>query len=199
MEWNLEDFDNHLRTDETIDKELHRNFAPDESMTSEEMKNLEASNASQSEALKNKWQGEIGEGVSIRVASERLNLTPDPRFDQPNQGFDGVFKDQDGKLVVVESKFTKNGIHSLHKDQMQPEWIDRTAEKMANPQSAMYTPGNAEIASEIKEIGVENVRRFVVATDPSTLEAKIYEGKSEGSWQIVDQWTVLDIEQPYLE
>ena len=199
MEWGLENIEDQSHIDDDIDKDLHRNFTPGEGSFSKEINKPETFNLAKAESLKNKWQGDIGEGISIRVASERLNLTPDPRFDQPGQGFDGLFKDDEGNLVIVESKFTKNGIHSLHKDQMQPEWVARTADKMATPESSMYTEGNAEIATDIKETGTENVRRIVIATDPGTLEAKIFEGKSDGAWELLDQLDVLDFEQSYLE
>lgn len=197
MDWQLENFEDHSQRNNKIDEDLHRNFVPEEkSAKQEEIK--ETPKMDKAEALKNKWQGDVGEGVTIRVASERLNLSPDFRFDQTNKGIDGVFRDAENNIVLVESKFTKNGIHSLHKDQMQSEWVERTTEKMTNTESEYYTPGNAEIAEEIQEVGASRVRRVVITIHPSTLEAKIHEGQIDKSWKSIDSLKVLDIEQPHL-
>jgi len=146
-----------------------------------------------------KFQGDIGEGVALRVATERLNLTPDPRFDQRAHGVDGVYLDAKGKPVVIESKFDERGIRALRGDQMQPEWVERNARMMQDPDSERFTPGNAEIGAELLKAGPDKVRRLVITTDPRTLEVRVYEGQSDRSWKQIDTWNAWELEQPYLK
>jgi hypothetical protein len=176
--------------------EINKNFHSGEHLYTE---NQSIHSSNKAKNLMNQFQGNIGEGIALRSATERLGLTPDPAFSQPNRGFDGIYRSQEGNLVLVESKFTEKGIHSLSGDQMQPEWVDRISKRMQNPESSQYTPGNAELGSEIDKIGPQNIKRLVIATDPRTLDAKVYEGQKDGSWQKVNSFSVIDLIQPYLE
>ena len=145
-----------------------------------------------------RFQGDLGEGVALRVGTERLGLTPDLRFDQPYQGFDVVSHDPQGKLVVVESKFDERGIKALRRDQMQPRWIRAEAIRMQDRDSAAWTEGNAEIGAEIEAAGADQVRRIVISTNPQTLVSSAYEGRTDGGWRKLGQWRVIDLDQPHL-
>lgn len=145
-----------------------------------------------------KFQGDIGEGVMLREASERLDLLPDPRFDQPYHGFDAVCRDSAGNLVIVESKFADDGINAVRKGQMQVEWVEREAQRLQNPASTAYTEGNREIGEEIQRIGADRVRRVVIAANPKSLETVAYEGQEDGTWKSIDTWSALQFpEQGY--
>jgi hypothetical protein len=154
-------------------------------------------------AFGNKLQGDIGEGVSEQVASEKLNLQPDPRFDKPkykDEGFDTVYRDGNKKPVIVESKHTEREIKSLKGNQMQPEWVEQKAKLMQTPGHNLYTPGNAEIGREIEKIGAENVRRLVITMNPSTMETKVFEGQADHSWKQTHQFSTWDFpEYPTLK
>jgi len=127
----------------------------------------------------NALQGDIGEQVAAQVVSERLNLTAE-FFDPPNNGFDAVFRDKGGKLVIVEAKLTSgSGSSSLgmtnHGRQGSVEWIEYNAQLMCDPSSSRYSPDNAKIGQEILRVGAQNVRMVLVHTDPQTLESDITE------------------------
>lgn len=149
----------------------------------------------------NQFQGDVGEGIAERVATDKLGLTPDPRFDKSvgGHGIDTVYLEGKNRPVVVEAKCDERGIKALRGDQMQPEWVGRNAEMMRIPGNERYTQGNAEIGRDILDIGTDNVRRIVITTDPTTLEVKAYEGQPDRSWKEIGQWHADDLEQPYLK
>ncbi len=129
------------------------------------------------EAMGNKLQGDIGEQVAAKVANEKLNLTAEC-FDPPHNGFDSVYRDSLGKLVIVESKLTeKGGLGALRPTnfgrQGSVEWIQHNAELMCDPYSSRYSPDNAKIGEEILRVGAENVHVVVIHTDPGTFETTI--------------------------
>jgi len=200
-----EKLEEHVWRRQEAEMALRRHFRPTDGQVSKvesqaEREQAEARTEVQRQAGTGaKFQGDIGEGVTLRVATERLGLTPDPRFDQSQHGLDGVCLDGKGKLVVIESKFDEKGIHALRGDQMQPEWVERNARMMQNPGDERFTPGNADIGTELLEAGPDQVRRLVITTDPSTLEVRIYEGQSDRSWKQVDAWNAWELEQPYLK
>jgi hypothetical protein len=152
-------------------------------------------------AYGNQFQGDIGEGIAERVATDKLGLTPDPRFDKSvgGHGIDTVYLEGKNRPVVVESKCDERGIRALRGDQMQPEWVERNAELMRTPGNERYTAGNAEIGRDILDIGADKVRRIVITTDPTTLEVKAYEGQTDRSWKEIGRWHATDLEQPYLK
>lgn len=154
--------------------------------------------AVRSRSQDSKWDGDIGEGVALRFVSSKLDLTPDPRFDQSWQGLDGVCIDRNGDLVLIEAKLDKRGLKALRGDQMQPEWVERNARLMQNRRSKKYTPGNSEIASEILQQGADKVRRLVVTIDPSTLALRCYEGRPDRSWHEILADSAFGFSQPYL-
>jgi hypothetical protein len=152
-------------------------------------------------AFGNQFQGDIGEGITERVATDKLELTPDPRFDKSvgGHGIDTVYLDKKGRPVIIESKCDERGIKALRKDQMQPEWIERNAKMMRAPGNERYTIGNADIGRDILDTGTDKVRRIVITTNPTTLEVKAYEGQPDRSWKEIGRWHAIDLEQPYLE
>jgi hypothetical protein len=187
-------------------RDIHENFRPgsessrEASLAAEKEKAAAQAERARTVAMGSKFQGDIGEGITLRVATEKLDLTPDERFDQAGHGFDAVFRDDQGHLVVVESKFDGRGIKALEKNQMQPEWVENNAKMMQDPSNERYTDGNAEIGREIQRKGAENIRRIVVTTNPGTLEVQAYEGQKDGSWKpIMGKWSAIDLEQPYLK
>mgnify|MGYP000885579993 FL=1 len=150
------------------------------------------------DAIMSRFQGDIGEGIAERVSTEKLNLTPDPRFDAKRHGFDSVGRDDKGKLVIVEAKCDERGIKALRKDQMQQAWVERNAQMMQNPGNERFTQGNAEIGHEIQRTPPEDIRRVVLSLDPRTLEITGYEADSAGKWQVIGRWSALEFEQPTL-
>jgi len=125
-----------------------------------------------------KLQGDIGEQVAAQVAINELNFTGVP-FDPPHNGFDSVYRDPSGKLVIVEAKFTeKSGVGALgntaHGRQGSVEWIRYNAELMTNPLSSRYSPDNAKIGREILEKGPENIRCLLIHTSPDSLNHTVH-------------------------
>ena len=117
-----------------------------------------------------KWQGNLGEEVAIEYSTQVLDLREE-RFDKRNNGFDCVFRDGSGKLVIVESKATiASGVSALgytqHGREGSVEWVEYKAQLMCNPTSSFYTEANAKIGQEILEIGAENVSFLVIHTPP---------------------------------
>ncbi len=185
-----------------LEQEFRSNFTRGERIQREKADTrLDQVNESiQNKGNPSKEQGEIGEGIAIRVATEKLGLTPDPRFDTSAHGFDCVSQDPQGRICVVEAKFDNRGIRALRGDQMQPEWIERNARMMQNPGNERFTKGNSELGREIITSDPENVRRIVITNDPKTLEIKAYEGKENGSWELIGgPWPAIDFEQPIPE
>jgi hypothetical protein len=187
-------------------QDIHKNFRPGEKVVSERAAESGKDKATnlvekqRSAAMGAKFQGDIGEGITLRAATEKLGLTPDPRFDQARHGYDAVCRDEKGKLAVVESKFDERGIKALKENQMQPDWVEKNAKMMQNPGNERFTTGNAEIGRDIQRKGADNIRRIVVTTDPRTLEIQAYEGQKDGNWKLImEPWSALDLEQPYLK
>ena len=152
-------------------------------------------------AFGNQFQGDIGEGIAERVATDKLGLTPDPRFDKSmgGHGIDTVYLKGKDQVAVVEAKCDERGIKALQGNQMQPEWVEHNAKLMRTPGNERYTTGNAEIGRDILDIGVNKVRRIVITTDPTTLEVKAFEGQPDRSWKEIGKWYATDLEQPYLK
>lgn len=177
---------------------FHRKNAEGSQEISQEVEKQEQQRRS---GLGNQFQGDVGEGIAERVATDKLGLTPDPRFDKSEggHGIDTVYLEGKNRPVVIESKCDERGIKSLRGDQMQPEWVERNAEMMRTPGNERYTKGNAEIGRDILDIGADRVRRIVITTDPTTLEVKAYEGQPDRSWKEIGRWHATDLEQPYLK
>ncbi len=130
------------------------------------------------EAFGNKLQGDIGEQVTAEIATEELNLTAE-FFDPPHNGFDGVFRDSTGTLVIVESKMTTSGgmgnlKNTAHGKQGSVEWVEYNAELMCDPCSSRYSPDNAKIGAEILRVGAENVHMVYIHIDPGDLHHTVH-------------------------
>jgi hypothetical protein len=199
-----EDFEKNTQQQRETDDLLHRNFRPDKGASPLETQPSEQELQDGKKELQrrarfgNKLQGDIGEGTTLRVATDKLGLTPEPRFDQAAHGFDAVYRDDKGYLVVIESKFDERGIKALRGNQMQPEWVDSNARMMQNPGNEQFGVGNAEIGREIQRVGADNVRRMVISIDPSSLEVRAFEGQADRSWKLIGTWNAWDLEQPNL-
>ncbi len=199
-----EDFEKYAQQPRETDDLLHRRFRPDKSASPVEAQPTEQELQEGKKELQrqarfgNKLQGDVGEGTTLRVATDKLGLTPEPRFDQAGHGFDAVYRDDKGHLVVIESKFDERGISALKGNQMQPEWIDSNSRMMQNPGNERFAVGNAGIGREIQRVGADNVRRMVISINPGSLEIRAYEGQADRSWKLIGTWSAWDLEQPNL-
>ena len=196
----FEDVEHRQSRTQELDEDIHRAFRPPEgdvetdSPAEEDL--VETKRQMQHEAsYGTRLQGDIGEGVATRVASEKLGLTPDARFDQPSHGLDGVFKDGEARFVLVEAKCTGKGPASLRGDQMQSSWVNRTLEKMRDSGSEQHSLGNAEIAREVLDTGLDTIRYIVIDTDPKSLEVTAYEAQVDGTWRKIGSWDAYEFEQ----
>lgn len=134
-------------------------------------------NIRSSEGFGSRLQGDIGEQVAAQVATHQLNLNAE-YFDPPHNGFDGVYRDSLGTLVIIEAKLTTGGMgslgHTSHGRQGSVEWIQHNAELMCDPYSSRYSPDNAKIGAEILRVGAENVHMVVIHTNPETLQTSVH-------------------------
>ena len=125
------------------------------------------------EGHQSKYQGELGEQAVSEFVTNELDLNAE-FFDQKSHGFDGVFRNGLGKLVLVESKLTQaSGLSSLgqtrHGREGSVEWVEHVATLMTDPTSTLWSPDNAKIGEEILSVGPENVDFLVVHINPETL------------------------------
>lgn len=135
--------------------------------------------------------GDVGEALAADLARQEGQLREIP-FDQPKHGFDRVFLTPDGRVVILESKVV--GAHgraptgefhpgrTQHGEQGSPEWIAATAEKMADPSSAQWSPVNERIVALIREMGPENVPAVAVVIETETGLAHIYHRQGGETW-----------------
>lgn len=135
-----------------------------------------------------KFLGDVGEQLAADLVQREGNLREIP-FDQSKHGFDRVFLTSDGRVVILESKVHQRG--EFHPGQTRageqgsPKWIAATADKMANPESAQWSPDNARIAALIREIGSENVPVVGVVIETATGSAHIYHRQGNGDWSLL--------------
>ena len=120
----------------------------------------------------NIWQGDLGEQMATEHAVKELNLGTE-RFDKKIHGYDNVFRDGAGKLVIVEAKATKSsGVASLkdtvHGREGSVEWVEYKAPLMCDPTSSFYSAANAMIGEEILRVGAANVEFLVIHIDPES-------------------------------
>ncbi|MBC7228223.1 MAG: hypothetical protein H5T61_13500 [Thermoflexales bacterium] len=129
--------------------------------------------------------GDVGEALAADLTQQEGNLREIP-FDQPKHGFDRVFLTSNGRVVILESKVHKRGeFHpgqTQHGEQGSPEWVAATAEKMADPFSAQWSPANERIAALIRDMGMENVPVVAVVIETETGQAHIYHRQSNEMW-----------------
>lgn len=129
--------------------------------------------------------GDAGEILAADLVRQEAELR-EISFDQPRHGFDRVFLTPDGRVVILESKVHGRGEFRprLTKagEQGSPEWIAATAEKMADPSSAQWSPANERIAALIQEMGPENVPVVAVVIETETGQAHIYHRQGHETW-----------------
>jgi hypothetical protein len=145
---------------------------------------------SQEAARGSKLQGDIGERIAAEVVANLPGFSAEP-FDIRYHGFDSVFRDEKGNLVLVEGKLTEAGIGSLNRESQQgfPSSVARLARLMQDQNSDQYTQDNAKIGAEIDKLGAENIRYFVVCTDPQTFESTVYE-RIGSHWESIAHKTI---------
>ena len=127
--------------------------------------------------------GDAGEVLAAELVRQEGHLREVP-FDQPKHGFDRVFLTPDGRLVILESKVHRRGeFHpgeTRFGPQGSPEWIAATAERMADPDSAQWSPTNQRIADLIREMGPENVPVVAVVIETESGLAHVYHRRPGG-------------------
>ncbi|MEM3554652.1 MAG: hypothetical protein QXU79_02400 [Candidatus Micrarchaeaceae archaeon] len=135
--------------------------------------------------------GDVGEALAADLIQQEGQLREIP-FDQPKHGFDRVFLTPDGRVVILESKVV--GVHGRAPrgefrpgqtktgEQGSPEWIAATAEKMADPSSAQWSPANERIATLIQEMGPENVPVVAVVIETGSGQAHLYHRRGGDAW-----------------
>lgn len=140
-------------------------------------------------------KGALGEEIAVQVLSEKFGLQPLP-FDPPKQGFDRVFTAPGVPILVVESKVRSGGALDLAQTQSgaqaSAEWIAANAARMADRDSAAWSPANERIARLIQEIGPEHVPAVTVVIDPEAGSGQVYLRQDDGGWQPVGDSVPLD-------
>jgi len=179
-------------------------FRPDKTTSIEKKVNGdEVEQSWRGKQIMKEFQGDIGERSCIQLATKGMGWKPELEFEQTKKGFDGIFRDNENKIVIVESKVTdKNGIKSLGKDQMTMSGIENIAQKMQDPFAKdYYSIGNAKIGKEILEEGQEKTRRVLFWLEPSTLRWTCYECKIDNNWETLKTFDATDptFDGPYLE
>jgi hypothetical protein len=154
-------------------------------------------------AQSRKFQGDLGEQEAAAIAVQRLDLVGEVDFTPGYTGYDGVYRDRAGHLVVLESKFTDLDIDKALKDtkygpQMSETWVQRKAELMHNDHSKLYTPGNDRVGIEVLDSEPGDVRRITVLMNPGDLTAQVYEADAAGNWRQIDEFSVQQYEAAIL-
>ncbi|MBK8540742.1 MAG: hypothetical protein IPL60_12175 [Ardenticatenia bacterium] len=145
--------------------------------------------------------GDSGEALSARLLGEEHGWE-EVAFDQPKHGFDRLFSAPGLPLVVVESKVHGRGRFHLGQtrsgEQGSAEWIAAMAAKMADPDSAQWSPENERIAALIHEIGPENIPTVAVVIETESGRASVhYRQAGSIDWQTLEDGIVLhDVLKP---
>lgn len=126
------------------------------------------------EGMMNRFQGDIGESAASEYVTNELGFYGE-FFDKKDHGFDGVFRNSSGNLVIMESKLTvASGRSELGRPNIgregSVEWVEHYAKQMCDPLSGFHSKDNAKIGEEILRIGAENVSFLIVHIDPVTQE-----------------------------
>lgn len=121
-----------------------------------------------------KFQGDIGEQDAANYMVYERGYSGE-FFDPKHTGIDSVFRDEKGKLVLVESKLSKDGRLSStkHGKQGSVEWIQNKAERMCDKYDDLWSPDNAKIGQEILRVGAENVHYVKYHRIPGSLEVRV--------------------------
>jgi len=121
--------------------------------------------------------GDTGESLVTRLLQEQFDWQ-EVAFDQPKHGFDRLFTTPSFPLIVVESKVNRFGKLHLGRPQTGEQgsaaWVAAQAAKMADPDSAQYSPENARLAALIQELGPENIPVVTVVIQKETGAADVY-------------------------
>ena len=135
----------------------------------------------------NRTMGDIGEGLTAQVLSEKFGLTEVP-FDRSWHGFDRVFRAPGIPLVVVESKVSSTGDLRLGQtqagEQGSPAWLAAQAGRMTDRASAQWSPANERIGQLIQSLGAENAPVVTVVVDPVTGQGDVYVRQGSSGWQL---------------
>jgi Holliday junction resolvase-like predicted endonuclease len=133
-------------------------------------------------------QGEIGEYQVKCLIAQQLEMEI-VEFNQTKHGIDIIAKDKDGNFAIIEAKMSqgKDGPSSLSINkneiqQMSKIWIESCLSNMQKSGNELYSETNAEIAREI-DADLSNISRYVIHTNPDTLNMIVSEADSNGNWQ----------------
>lgn len=113
--------------------------------------------------------GNAGEEAADEYAVTYMNYSL-ANFNRQRTGFDNMFRDGSGKLVIGESKATKaSGLNALsntkHGKEGSVEWIEYNAKLLCDPLSSYSTEANRKIGEEILSIGAKNIEFVVIHLD----------------------------------
>lgn len=149
--------------------------------------------------------GRAGEAAASQVLSQRFGLH-ELSFTQPAHGFDRVFRAPGVPLIVVESKVSQEGKLRLGQtaagEQGSPGWLAQTANRMADPASAQWSPTNARLGRLVQDIGPEHIPVLAVLTDYARATASVYGRLPGGEWVLIEgdiDLNDLKIEKPITE
>jgi hypothetical protein len=122
-------------------------------------------------------QGNAGEEAANEYAFSKMNLHQE-KFDQNRHGFDNVYRNSLGKLVIGEAKATKSsGLSALadtnHGREGSVEWVEHKARLMCDPLSSFYSEANRKIGEEILSVGAKNVEFVVIHIHPEKLTVDV--------------------------
>ncbi len=130
--------------------------------------------------------GPAGEHLAARLLEEDFGWQELP-FDQPKHGFDRVLVAPGVPIIVLESKVSRRGHFQPGRtamgEQGSPGWIAGHATRMADPESAEWSPKNERIAALINEIGAENVPAVAVVIETESGLAHVYHRVGDGAWE----------------
>lgn len=142
-------------------------------------------------------QGNLGEEIANDLAINHLGMTS-TGFIPVKHGIDGVFIDENGRTVVMDSKSTAgNPFQLLHPTnsgvQLTNSWISMNADLMQREASSQCVGLNKEIGEKVQQaIDDKSVRCILVHTNPETQEVKAYERISEDNVRSASSWREIN-------
>jgi hypothetical protein len=182
------------------DDNLHKSFQPDNSSRKGDNTGDDIEKVARQKrmGLMNRWQGELGEGVAKRIATEKLDCKIDNRFEKKDHGIDLVAKDKDGQFVVIEAKLTDESFTKALGKEMTLDWLKEKVQLMQTEGNKLYSENNAKIGREIQDAGGENVRRVVIFAKDQKRDVIIYEAQPDMTWKEQEKYSLWEFpEYPY--
>jgi len=139
-------------------------------------------------------QGDLGEEIAYDIAVNHLGMTP-TGFAPAKHGLDGVFVDDKGRTVVIDSKATTGNLFQLlhptvnNGDQLTNDWVYANAGLMQRQESAQCIGNNKAIGERVQQaIENQSIRCILVHTNPETQVVRAYERISEDNVRSASSW-----------